>query len=176
MKPSSDPHAVESNPSKTASHALGQAFKEQWALVGEHPEMRDAFSKSLKQLVPYSGSIEPSVEELTQGRAKVSMPDRVAVRNHLNSIHAVALMNLAELTTGLTVLFSCPENHRSIIVGLNIRYLKKARGTITAECRWDPPSEARKSEHVLDVTLRDQVGDTVAEAQSIWLIGPPTHS
>ncbi len=170
MKTPPDPYQVATNPSKTASHALGQVFKEQGALVSENPEMRGAFNKTLGQLAPYSGTIEPNVEELSLGRAQVSMLDRPEIRNHLNSIHAVALMNLAELTTGLTVLFSCPENHRSIIVGLNIRYLKKARGTITAECGWDPPVEVSKSECVLDVTLCDQAGDTVAEAQSIWLI------
>lgn len=159
-------------PFSSAANALGRTFRQQWELVCQHPEMREAFNRSLSQLVPYSGTIEPNVQELAVGHCRVSMPDRPGVRNHLNSIHAIALANLAELASGLTILYSAPEACRSIIIGFEIRYLKKARGTITAECRWEAPKQVRKAEHGLEVNLFDEVEDKVAAARVYWLLGP----
>lgn len=172
MTDSKDRHEVPPQSSRTAAHALGQAFRQQWDLVRDHPEMRAAFNQSVSQLAPYSGTIFPEVEVLEKGRCRVSIRDRAEVRNHLNSIHAIALANLAELSTGLTVLYSSPDDCRSIIVGLEIQYLKKARGRITAECLWDPPSEVVKKEHQLEVTLRDESDAEVAKAKVRWLLGP----
>ena len=60
------------------------------------------------------------------------MADRRAVRNHLDCVHAIALANLAELAGNVALVYSLPDDARFIVSGMEIEYLKKARGTITA--------------------------------------------
>lgn len=130
------------------------------------------FSAGVGRMAPYTGSIRPRVRELRPGFARVVMRDRPKVRNHLRSIHAVALLNLAEVTSGLAMLCGLPPDARGIVTGLDIRYHKKARGTLTATCECDPPPTTEEREVEIVSTVRDRGGDVVATATARWLVGP----
>ena len=121
---------------------------------------------------PYTGTIGAEVLDLRPGYARVQMKDRKKVRNHLNSIHAVALMNLAEATTGLAMSSGLPEGARGILKGLQIDYLKKARGLLTAECEVEVLDSTERRELEIVGEIRDRSGDVVARAIATWLVGP----
>ena len=141
-----------------------------WRRLSPLPGGRRLFSFLLGRLVPYTGSIGPLVEELEPGYARVSLADRKAVRNHLRSIHAIALANLAEAASGLAVIAALPPGARGILVGFRIEYLKKARGRLVAECRCTIPdltgAAAVEAEPLVEV--RDAAGDVVVRAWPRW--------
>ncbi len=123
-------------------------------------------------MVPYTGSIGARVELLEPGHARVSLRDRRAVRNHLHSIHAIALANLGEVATGMAML-TAAGNARGILVGINISYQKKARGTLVAECTATPPVVTEPIEVPVTAAITDSSGETVAIITATWRLAPP---
>ncbi|HLL52985.1 MAG TPA: hotdog fold domain-containing protein [Myxococcaceae bacterium] len=146
-------------------------IRKQWKLLSGLPGGKRVFSRMMGIIVPYTGTIGARVEELRDGYARVLLPDRRAVRNHLSSVHAIALANLAELAGNLAVLYSAPEDTRMIVAGISLEYLKKARGDITGECTCEIPGRERK-EYVNEVVMKDRAGEIVARAQLRSLVGP----
>lgn len=156
----------------TAAQADATVLK-QWSGFNRMPFGRRLFNLLIGLTVPYAATIGPQVVELVPGHARARMADRRRVRNHLRSLHAVALTNLAELTGNLALMSrQPPKGARWIVTGFDSDYVKKARGTITAECTLPPLdwSQAQSVEGRVD--LRDSAGDLVMTARPRWRIGP----
>jgi acyl-coenzyme A thioesterase PaaI-like protein len=143
-----------------------------WERWSGRPGGRRIFSMLLGRVVPYTGSMGATVQELRPGYARATLRDRRKVRNHLRSVHAIALMNLAELTTGLALNYDLPESARSILKGLSIEYHKKARGTLTAEATAPVLADNAERDLQVETAIRDAAGDVVATARAHWLVGP----
>ena len=151
--------------------APGRLLRDAWRRLVPLPGGRYLFSLMLGRMVPYTGALGARVEVLEPGHARVTLRDRRGVRNHLGSVHAVALANLAEVTSGLAMLTSLPENARGIVVHIGVEYLKKARGTLTAECRCAAPSGIEETVTVTS-NVMNAANEVVARAQVQWLIRP----
>jgi uncharacterized protein (TIGR00369 family) len=143
-----------------------------WPRISRLPGGRALFSRVMGLLVPYTGSIGAEVEELREGYARVALGDRRAVRNHLQSVHAIALANLVEMTGNLALLYSMPADCRMIVAGISMEYLKKARGRLTAECHSPVPTTNARQELPVEVVVKDAAGEVVAKGTLRSLIGP----
>ncbi len=143
-----------------------------WRRLAPLPGGKRLFSRLLGWLVPYTATVRPRVLELQPGYAKVRIADRRGVRNHLHSVHAVALANLAEVTSGLAMTTRLPTGARGILTALSVSYVKKARGPLTAEARCEVPDATVAADHEYESLVVDSAGDVVARATARWRIGP----
>ncbi|MDQ2931415.1 MAG: DUF4442 domain-containing protein [Gemmatimonadota bacterium] len=156
----------------SSSRSPGARLRMLWERLRPFPFGRSIFDLILWYMIPYSGSISPHVRELRAGYAKVQMADRRKVRNHLHSVHAIALMNLGELTTGLAMTLAMPDGARGIVTGLSMEYLKKARGPLFSECTAPPFDATVSGRHDFHADIVDEHDDVVARITAIWLVGP----
>lgn len=144
-----------------------------WQRLSRLPGGRWIFNRLLATTVPYSATIGAQVLELTPGYARVKLKDRKKIRNHLNSIHAVALVNLGELTSGLALNMGLSPQVRGIVTNISTDYYKKARGTLTATCRCQIPRVITTDiEHIVQAEIHDTQGDKVVLTTVTWQLSP----
>ncbi len=150
----------------------GQRLLRLWRRLQRLPGGTRLFSLIFGWRVPYSSSVRPHIRVLTPGHAEVDIPDRRGNRQHLGSVHAVALANLSEQTSGLALLTALPDGIRGIVTQISVQYVKKARGPIRAVCDVAVPAVSGDVEFDVTTDCRDRTGDVVARATVRWRLGP----
>lgn len=109
------------------------------------------FSRFFCFTAPYFGSIKPRFTQLEPGLCEVHLKKRRAVHNHIGTVHAIAICNLAEAAAGAMAEVTVPPSHRWIPKGMTVEYLKKAGTHLKAVAQ--PLNNARA----------DQAGDFPVE-------------
>jgi acyl-coenzyme A thioesterase PaaI-like protein len=147
-----------------------------WGRFGSGALGKRIFSRLVGFAIPYTGTIHSTVDVLEKGYAEVVMRDRRGVRNHLRSVHAIALANIGEFSTGLSVTTSMPEGARAILKSIHVEYLKKARGTLRAKARCPVtfPAYGQLVQTSVPVIgeIFDASGECVSRVTAEWVVGP----
>ena len=155
-----------------ALESPGVRLRGLWARLSPLPGGRWLFSRLLGRMVPYTASLGATVVHFEPGHVRVQLRDRRRVRNHLRSVHAIALANLGELSTGLSLIGALGADVRGILTGLEVTYSKKARGLLEAEARCTIPDVTETVDHMVETHIRDAKGDTVAVVSARWRLSP----
>jgi acyl-coenzyme A thioesterase PaaI-like protein len=154
------------NISKDASH--GARLLAAWRRWSPRPGGRWLFSRFVGRMAPYTGTMGAQVLELEPGRAIVQLRDRPRVRNHLRSVHAIALANLGELASGLAATAALPPGVRGIPNRITIDYHRKARGTLTATGTAVIPDITDETTVEVEALIRNAEGDLVTTVTVQW--------
>lgn|SRR5690606_9430522 len=138
------------------------------------PGGRWLFSRLVCWKAPYFSSIAPRIVSLAPGRGEATLRHRRRVSNHLGTVHAIALCNLAEFIGGLTTDVSIPASMRWIPRGMDVEYLRKATGDMRAVATLqDPPRETADGyELPVRVEVLDASGEAVFRASIRMWVSP----
>ena len=157
-----------------ANPASGRLLLRNWERLSGLPFGKRLFSWAVGRTAPYTGSVGGVYTDVRPGYARVELRDRKAVRNHLASVHAVALVNLAEMTSGVALMTALPPGVRGIVTGLSIDYLKKARGTLVCTTTAQAPTHVSEPiTHDVQADIVNTDGDLVARCLVHWRLSPP---
>ncbi len=143
-----------------------------WERLSRRPFGKAIFSKVICWKAPYFSTIAPRFEELRPGYAKVAMKKRRAVHNHIGTVHAIAVCNLAELGAGTLMEASLPSSMRWLPRGMNVQYLKKAETDLVAECTAADFGEGPARDVTVSVDVKDAQGQVVTHADIAMYLSP----
>ena len=150
-----------------------------WKRLSARPFGAWLFSKAICWKAPYFGSISPRFTVVENGRCEAVIQDRRRLHNHIGTVHAIALCNLAELCAGLMTDASLPRGMRWIPKGMSVRYLKKAHGALVGSAKPEIEIAAADGGYELPVRVevRDAAGDLVFDAVvAMWLSPSPSSA
>lgn len=122
------------------------------------------FSKALCLVAPYFGSIKPVFNELAPNYCEIRIKKRRKVQNHIGTVHAIAMCNMAELAGGTMTDVSIPKGARWIPAGMTVKYVKKAKTDLTAIADGSGLDWTINGDVVVPVIVKDTAGETVFTA------------
>ncbi|MGI9303388.1 MAG: hotdog fold domain-containing protein [Gammaproteobacteria bacterium] len=144
-----------------------------WRRLSTKPAGKWAFSRLVCWKAPYFGSIRPKFTELRPGYCEVHIKKRRAVLNHIGTVHAIAMCNMAELAGGTMLDATIPSTHRWIPKGMTVEYLKKAQTDLKAVAALNPlPEFGPAAELPVTVNVVDAGDQTVFRAVIAMWVSP----
>ena len=143
-----------------------------WKRLESKPLGKMLFSRAICFKAPYFATISPRFEELRPGYARVTMKKRRAVTNHIGTVHAIAMCNLAELAAGTLTEISIPDSMRWLPKGMTVEYLKKSSGGIQAVATLPEVAEGAGRDVPATVEMKDDAGELVCRATITMWVSP----
>jgi acyl-coenzyme A thioesterase PaaI-like protein len=158
----------------TKNHeSAGQQLLKTWQKLENKPMGRWVFKRIIAANIPYTGSIKADVQKLQPGFCEVALKYRKSNTNHLNSIHALALSNLGEMTSGLAMMSGLSSDIRGIPVNINTDYHRKARGHLKAISEVEIPLvKEPKTIHYATAKIFNSDQTLVSTVTVKWLLSP----
>lgn len=144
-----------------------------WQTMAGKPGGKRLFTRLICLRAPYFATIRPNFVALEPGHAQVTMRKRRAVHNHIGTVHAIAMCNMAELAGGVMTDVTVPSTHRWIPKGMTVEYLAKAETDLvaTATAGAVPDAEAGM-DYPVQVDVADTRGQTVFRAVITMWVSP----
>lgn len=135
-----------------------------WKRHGQSAFGRWLVSQAVCIKAPYFRTIKPKLTHLEAGKVEVSFKKRWGVTNHINTVHAIAMCNAAELAGGICLDVSLNASYRWIPVGMEVKYQKMAKTDLRAICQLPDYQSIEPGDVITPVSVVDTAGEEVFKA------------
>jgi len=137
------------------------------------PERQNKLSSLIGSMIKYAGYSGVVIEELKHTSSVVSLQNRTEVQNHVGTIHAVAMILLAETATGILIAMNLPEDKMILAKKMNTSFVKRSTGAMKATAsitqeQIDLIGSQEKGELVMEVVVTDETGIEPVKCEAIW--------
>ena len=148
-----------------------------WQRLHNKPLGKWLFGRMFCFIAPYFGTIKPQFLQLEPKRCQVGLRKRRAVHNHIGTVHAIAMCNLAEAAAGaMTEVTVPPATHRWIPTGMTVEYLKKATTDLVATATPATGDGELAENYPVQVEVLDRTGTCVFRALITMRVSPREKS
>jgi acyl-coenzyme A thioesterase PaaI-like protein len=138
------------------------------------PHGRRVFSIAFGRRAPYFRSIRPRFVDLTPHYAELVIPNRRQVRNHIDTMHAIAVCNGLEAAMGALAEATIPAGMRWLPKSMQVEYIAKATGDITCVAQTTPDDwEGVPDVSVTVTATRDDGTVVVGGVIRLWVTPKP---
>lgn len=127
----------------------------------------------LGKKIPFAGTASVRFEVLRHDECTVVIRNKKKVGNHIGTLHAAAMALAAETATGFVTGMNAPDNKILVISKMELTYLKRTEGDLTATAKLSPEEIERiktedKGDISVPVTLRDANNNETVTANMVW--------
>ena len=144
-----------------------------WQRLSTKPAGKWLFSRLVCWKAPYFSTIRPRFVALRPGYCEVQIRKRRRVLNHIGTVHAIAICNMAEIAGGTMTDVTVPSGFRWIPKGMTVEYLAKAQTDLTATARIEPlPDFDQAMELPVTVAVKDSAETLVFRAVITMWVSP----
>jgi len=132
--------------------------------------MRD---KAIGRAVPLVGTAGLKFSKMTCEEVVISVDNRKKVQNHIQQVHAAAMILLAETASGMVVGMNVPDDKLPLIKTIHTKFIKRTEGDIEAKATLTPEQiklirTTDKGDTPVTTIVRDATGEEVIIVEMIW--------
>lgn len=141
------------------------------------PWLRD---RVLGRAVPLVGTAGIHFARVDGKAVILRIANRRHVQNHIGGVHAAAMALLAETSSGFCLGWHLPDDRLPLIKSLQVDFLRRTQGALTASSRLDPAQVAQikatsKGELLVPVLVTDESGEAPIACRMLWAWVPRTR-
>ncbi|MGH3464604.1 MAG: hotdog fold domain-containing protein [Kribbellaceae bacterium] len=143
--------------------------------LARFPGGKRVFSLGFARKAPYFRSIRPQFVQIRPNFASLRLPDRRAVRNHIGTVHAIAVCNGLEAAMGALAEATVPAGKRWLPKGMTVSYLAKSTSDLVCTAETDPADwEGGPDVPVRVQAVRDDGTVVVEGVINLWVTEKPS--
>jgi len=143
-----------------------------WQKAAAKPGGKWLFSQIIARKAPYFKTINPSIEIIEPYHSVITIEHKKKVQNHIGTVHAIALCNLAEIAMGMVAEATVPSHMRWLPKSMTVNYTNKASGKMTATATAEEPEWEGKFDWPVNISVTDPNGLEVFNAVITTYISP----
>jgi acyl-coenzyme A thioesterase PaaI-like protein len=138
------------------------------------PQGRTLFSLAFARKAPYFRSVRPRFRDVRPHRVELLVRDRRSVRNHIGTVHVIAVCNGLEAAMGALAEATVPPGKRWLPKGMEVEYVAKASSDITCVAETEPSDwESGPDVPVRVTATRDDGTAVVRGTIHLWVTDRP---